>query len=50
MPLATATGAGSGAQNAIGIGVVGGTLAGTLLGIFFVPVFFVLIGRAWTKV
>jgi multidrug efflux pump len=49
MPLATATGAGSGAQNAIGIGVVGGTLAGTLLGIFFVPVFFVLIGRAWTK-
>lgn len=49
LPLATATGAGSGAQNAIGIGVVGGTLAGTLLGIFFVPVFFVLIGRAWTK-
>jgi len=49
MPLATATGAGSGAQNAIGIGVVGGTLAGTVLGIFFVPVFFVLIGRGWRK-
>ncbi|MGV8832470.1 MAG: efflux RND transporter permease subunit [Devosia sp.] len=49
LPLATATGAGSGAQNAIGIGVVGGTLSGTLLGIFFVPVFFVLIGRAWSK-
>ena len=49
LPLALATGAGSGAQNAIGIGVVGGTLAGTLLGIFFVPVFFVLIGRAWAK-
>ncbi|WP_375449848.1 efflux RND transporter permease subunit [uncultured Devosia sp.] len=49
IPLATSSGAGSGAQNAIGIGVVGGTLAGTLLGIFFVPVFFVLIGRAWSK-
>ncbi|MBD8065157.1 efflux RND transporter permease subunit [Devosia sp. PTR5] len=45
LPLATATGAGSGAQNSIGIGVMGGTLAGTLLGIFFVPVFFTLILR-----
>lgn len=44
LPLALATGAGSGAQNSVGIGVVGGTLAGTLIGIFFVPLFFVLIG------
>jgi multidrug efflux pump len=43
LPLALATGAGSGAQNSVGIGVVGGTLAGTLIGIFFVPLFFVLI-------
>ncbi|RYH07750.1 MAG: multidrug efflux RND transporter permease subunit, partial [Alphaproteobacteria bacterium] len=43
LPLAIATGAGSGAQNSVGIGVVGGTLAGTLIGIFFVPLFFVLI-------
>ncbi|SEQ52455.1 multidrug efflux pump [Devosia sp. YR412] len=45
LPLATATGAGSGAQNAIGIGVLGGMLAATALGIFLVPVFFVLIRR-----
>ena len=43
LPLALASGAGSGAQNSVGIGVVGGTLAGTVIGIFFVPMFFVLI-------
>jgi multidrug efflux pump len=37
LPLAVAPGAGSGAQNAIGITVLGGMLAATLLGIFFVP-------------
>ncbi|WP_064708903.1 efflux RND transporter permease subunit [Rhizobium bangladeshense] len=45
VPLAVATGAGSAAQNAIGIGVLGGMLAATLLGIFFVPSFFVVIRR-----
>jgi multidrug efflux pump len=45
LPLALATGAGSGAQRAIGTGVLGGMLAGTLLGIFFVPLFFVLVER-----
>jgi hydrophobe/amphiphile efflux-1 (HAE1) family protein len=44
-PLATATGAASGAQNAIGIGVMGGMIAATLLGIFFVPLFYVLVAR-----
>jgi len=34
---------------AIGIGVIGGTLAGTLLGIFFVPLFFTLISGGWRK-
>ena len=40
-PLAIATGAGSGAQQAIGTGVLGGMLAGTTFGLFFVPLFFV---------
>ncbi|MEZ5532340.1 MAG: efflux RND transporter permease subunit [Steroidobacteraceae bacterium] len=45
LPLAVATGAGSGAQRAIGTGVVGGMLVGTLLGLFFIPLFYVLIQR-----
>jgi multidrug efflux pump len=45
VPLAIATGAGSGSQNAIGTGVLGGTIAGTVLGIFFVPLFYVVIKR-----
>ena len=45
VPLAIATGAGSGAQNAIGIGVIGGVVAGTVLAVLFVPVFFVLVLR-----
>jgi multidrug efflux pump len=43
LPLAIATGAGSGAQNAVGTGVVGGMIASTLIGILFVPVFFVVV-------
>lgn len=43
LPLVLNTGAGSGAQNAIGTGVFGGTVAATLFGIFFVPIFFVLV-------
>lgn len=46
LPLAIATGAGSGAQRAIGTGVIGGTLTGTFLGIFFIPLFFVVV-RQW---
>jgi multidrug efflux pump len=45
VPLAIATGAGSAAQNAIGIGVLGGMLAATVLGVFFVPSFFVIIRK-----
>jgi len=45
LPLALASGAGSGAQRAIGTGVVGGMLAGTFLGIFFIPLFFVVVRR-----
>ena len=45
LPLALATGAGSGAQRAIGTGVIGGMLFGTFLGIFFIPLFFVTVRR-----
>ncbi len=45
LPLVLATGAGSGSQNAIGTGVLGGTVVGTALGIFFVPLFYVMIKR-----
>lgn len=45
MPLVVSTGAGSASRNAIGTGVAGGMLAATVLGIFLVPVFFVVIRR-----
>jgi len=43
LPLAIATGAGSASQRAIGTGVMGGMITGTLLAVFFVPVFFVVV-------
>ncbi len=43
LPLAISSGAGSGAQHAVGTGVIGGMLAATFLAIFFVPVFFVVV-------
>ncbi|MDP5239408.1 efflux RND transporter permease subunit [Uliginosibacterium sp. 31-16] len=45
LPLAIATGAGSGGQNAIGTGVLGGMITATILGIFWVPVFFVAVRK-----
>ncbi len=45
MPLALASGAGSGAQHAVGTGVIGGMLFSTFLAVFFVPVFFVVVLR-----
>ena len=45
MPLALSTGAGAGGQNAIGRAVVGGMLSATVLAIFFVPMFFVVVMR-----
>ena len=42
VPLAISSGAGSGSQNAIGTGVIGGMLTATFLAIFFVPTFFVV--------
>ena len=49
VPLTIATGAGSGAQNAIGTGVLGGTLSATALGIFFIPLFYVFILRVFRR-
>ncbi|EOC0477180.1 efflux RND transporter permease subunit [Cronobacter turicensis] len=49
LPLVLNRGAGSGAQNAVGTGVMGGMLSATLLAIFFVPVFFVVIRRRFMK-
>ena len=49
LPLALANGAGSGAQRAIGTGVLGGMVAGTALGLFFVPLFFVVVQRAFGR-
>tara|TARA_R110002153_G_scaffold104022_3_gene241589 strand:- start:730 stop:3861 length:3132 start_codon:yes stop_codon:yes gene_type:complete len=47
LPLALASSAGSGAQNALGIAVIGGTLASSILAILFVPLFFVLVKRVF---
>ena len=44
-PLAISTGAGSGGQNDIGTGVIGGMIGATLLAIFFVPLFYVGVRR-----
>ncbi|MGV3655897.1 MAG: efflux RND transporter permease subunit [Noviherbaspirillum sp.] len=45
VPLAVATGAGSASQRAIGTGVMSGMLSATVLAVFFVPVFFVVVRR-----
>ncbi len=45
VPLAVSNGAGSGGQNALGTTVVFGVSAATALGIFFTPLFFVLVSR-----
>ncbi|MFC3655302.1 efflux RND transporter permease subunit [Xanthomonas hyacinthi] len=49
LPLALASGAGSGAQRAIGTGVLGGMVVGTLLGLFFIPLFFVVVERLFVQ-
>jgi len=45
MPLAISTGAGANSRVSIGTGIVGGTITGTLLAIFFVPVFFIVVRK-----
>ena len=45
LPLAVSTGAGANSRHAIGTGVIGGMLAATVLAVFLVPVFFVVVRR-----
>ena len=49
LPLALASGAGAGAQRAIGTGVVGGMVVGTVLGVFFIPLFYVVVSRLFNR-
>ncbi|NHQ73650.1 efflux RND transporter permease subunit [Roseovarius gahaiensis] len=49
LPLVLSSGAGSGGRNAIGSGVLGGTLSATVLGVIFVPLFFVIVTRLFRK-
>ncbi|MGM3174961.1 efflux RND transporter permease subunit [Dickeya lacustris] len=49
VPLVISTGAGSGAQNAVGTGVMGGMITATVLAIYFVPLFFVVVSRRFSK-
>lgn len=49
LPLALSSGAGSAGRRAIGTGVLGGMFSATMLGIFFVPLFFVLIRRRFGR-
>jgi multidrug efflux pump subunit AcrB len=42
-PMVLSSGAGAGAQNALGTAVIGGMISGTVLAIFFVPLFFVVV-------
>ena len=48
-PLAISTGVGSGSQNAIGTGVVGGMISSTFMGVFFIPIFFVVVEHIFSK-
>ncbi len=45
MPLVVSTGAGSASRNAIGTGVAGGMFSATAIGIFLIPVFYVVVRR-----
>ncbi|SFG25765.1 multidrug efflux pump [Palleronia marisminoris] len=49
LPLVLSSGAGAGGRNAIGSGVLGGTLSATVLGVLFVPLFFVVVMRLFTR-
>jgi len=50
LPLVLTTGAGAGAQNAIGTSVLGGMVTGTFLAVFFIPLFYFVIYRLMERV
>jgi len=49
VPLALASGAGAASQQALGVGVIGGMLSATFLGVVFVPIFFVWVLKTMSK-
>ena len=49
LPLALASGAGAGSRQAIGTGVLGGMLTATVLGVFFIPVFYVVVRQLFSR-
>ena len=49
LPLVLSSGAGSGGRNAIGSGVLAGTLSATILGVVFVPLFFMIVTRLFRR-
>ena len=49
VPLAVASGAGAAAQNSIGIGVLGGMVSATVLGVFLIPAFYVCVRKLFTR-
>jgi HAE1 family hydrophobic/amphiphilic exporter-1 len=50
LPLAIATGAGAGARNSMGVAVVGGMIFATALGVFLIPVLFVVVEKITAKI
>jgi multidrug efflux pump len=49
LPLAQSTGAGANSRHAIGTGVLGGMLSATVLAIVFIPLFFVVVIRLFSR-
>ncbi|MBQ4890308.1 multidrug efflux RND transporter permease [Shewanella sp. UCD-FRSSP16_17] len=49
VPLAISTGVGSGSKNALGTGVLGGMMSSTFIGIFLIPLFFVVVEKIFSK-
>jgi hydrophobe/amphiphile efflux-1 (HAE1) family protein len=49
LPLVRASGAGAATQHSVGTGIMGGMLAATLIGVFFTPVFYVLVMKLGRK-
>jgi multidrug efflux pump len=49
LPLAMSTGAGANSRISIGTGVVGGTISATVLAIFFVPLFYIVVKKIFDR-
>ena len=49
LPLVISSGAGSGSQHAVGTGVIGGVISATLLGVFLIPLLYVMVHKLFTR-